>query len=217
MDLEDGSRHRQLRLPCNVEADARDEVEGLPHLRLVRGDQLLALLQVAHDLHEGARAHTHARGASVAAAREPERQQHVGRVAVGPALQAHRLEAQRVHRVRPIVVGGAHPEDARDSLRRRAVEQAKDGTLDVAADLGVLALEAGDAHRVPKLTRLTHARGAQQLVPLAAPVQAAVCGVRPEMTAVVAALRPGSAVPRPGRPSQAACGQLEARRDGPAW
>ena len=51
--LEEGCRHRQLRLPCDVEADARDEVEGLAHLRLVRGDELLALLEVAHDLHEG--------------------------------------------------------------------------------------------------------------------------------------------------------------------
>ena len=55
------------------------------------------------------------------------------------------------------------------------------------------------------------------VVPLAAPVQAAVCIVRPEMTAVIAAVRPGSAVP-PGRRIQAARGQaerLEARRDCP--
>ena len=177
--------------------------------------------QCAHDLHEGARAHAHARGAPVPAAREPKRQRHVGRVAVGPALQAHRLETQRVHRVRPVVVGGAHAEHARDRLCGRAVEQAKDGTVDVAADLGVLALEPGDTHCVPQPTRTTHARvGAQKLVvvvPLAAPVQAAVCGVRPEMTAVIAAVRPGSAVP-PGRRIQAARGQaerLEAGRDCP--
>ena len=51
-NLEEGCRHRQLRLPCDIEADARDKVEGLAHLRLVRGDELLALLKVAHDLHE---------------------------------------------------------------------------------------------------------------------------------------------------------------------